>query len=291
VNPRLVAAETSSGLRRNPAMTLAVVVTVAISLALLGTGVLMRAQVAAMKDYWYDKVEVSVFLDRTVTADQKADVERRLRDVPVVADVFFESRDEAFGRFTRQFRDNPELVRNITPAALPESFRVKLDDPTQYAAVAAALQGQPGVGQVVDQRRLLDRFFTLLNGLQTAALAFAVTQVVAAGVLIANTVRLSVYSRRREVSVMRLVGATGFYIRLPFMLQAAASGLAGTTAAVGVLVAMKAFFVDGRLRQAFPLTAFVGWAEVRQASALLVVLGVALPVAAATGSLRRHLRT
>ena len=291
MRPGLVLAETANGLRRNPAMTFAVVVTVTISLALLGAGMLMRAQVAAMKDYWYDKVEVSVFLTRDVTPGQRDAIRDQVDAIPVVNEVFYESSAEAYVRFTRQFRDNPELSRNISAGALPQSYRVKLSDPTRFADVARALDETPGVGQVVDQRRLLSKFFTLLNGLQTAALVFAMVQVAAAGVLIANTIRLAVASRRREISIMRLVGAASIDIRLPFLFQAAMSGLAGTGLAVGILAVIKRYFIDGRLREAYPLTAFVGWPEVWQAAALLLVLGTSLPVLAAAASMRRHLRT
>ena len=287
---RLVMAETGNGLRRNPSMTFAVIATVTISLALLGVGLLMRAQVGAMKDYWYDKVEVSVFLDRAVTDPERARIEQVLTTDPAVQQVFHETPQEAFVRFSRQFRDSPELARNITADALSESYRVKLVDPTNFAKVQALVGTEPGVGQVVDQRRLLEKFFTLLNGLEAATLLFALTQVVAAAILIANTVRLAVHSRRREVEVMRLVGASTFLIRLPFLLTAGFSGMVGAAAASGLLVAVKHFFIDDRLRKAFPVTAFVGWSQVYQAMALLAVLGAVLPVAAAAVSLRRHLR-
>ncbi len=287
-----VLSEIGIGLRRNLTMTIAVIVTVAISLALFGSGLLLREQVATMKNFWYDKVEVSIFLSREVTGPQREQLDTELRQMPQVADVFYESRDQAYQRFSKQFEDDPELVRSVTPDLLAESFRVKLKNPERdYAVVASAFTGKPGVEEVLDERRTLDSFFTVLNGLQIAALVVALVQVVAAAFLISNTIRVAAYSRRRETGIMRLVGASNLYIQLPFLLEGALAGLIGASVAVGAMIGLQHFIIDERLRPAFGrFVPFVGWDETLQVVPLLVVVGVALSALASFVTLRKYLR-
>jgi hypothetical protein len=123
-------------------------------------------------------------------------------------------------------------VENVTAEALPESFRVKLADPTQYDVVASAFAGRPGIEQVNDQRQILDKFFALLNGLQAVALIIAIVMLVVTVLLIVNTMRVAAFSRRRETGIMRLVGASNFYIQLPFLLEAAVAAALGAGLAV-----------------------------------------------------------
>jgi cell division transport system permease protein len=281
-------------------MTVAVVVTVAISLALFGSGLLIRAQVDAMKDYWYDKVEVSVYLcgeasqSRTcasaVTAEQRNELKADLEAMPEVQTVYYESQEEAYEQFQEQFKDSPDLVENVTAEALPESFRVKLRDPTQFAVVAEAFESRPGVEEVQDQKALLEGFFNVLNKLQLIALIIAGVQVVAALLLISNTIRVAAYNRRRETGIMRLVGASNLYIQLPFLLEGVLAGLVGAGFAAGALVAVKVVLVDGQLRPNFPVIAFVGWSDVLAIMPWLFLTGVLLAGLASFITLRRHLR-
>jgi cell division transport system permease protein len=298
---QFVLSEIWIGLRRNMTMTIAVIVSVAISLALFGAGLLIRAQVETMKDYWYDKVEVSVFLcgkdseatscaGGEVTAAQRDQIGEDLRSLrPLVTNVFYESKDEAFTRFKEQFKDSA-IADNITADAMPESYRVKLSDPRRYDVVASAFQGQPGVEQVQDQRALLDRFFKVLGGFQTAAWFIAAVQVVSAVLLIANTIRVSAFSRRRETGIMRLVGASNFYIQLPFLLEGAIAGLVGAVLASGSLIAFKRFFVESYLQPSFRFTAFIGWDAVWAVVPVLLATGVGLAGVASFITLRRYLR-
>lgn len=298
---RFILSEIGIGLRRNLTMTVAVVVTVAISLALFGAGLLLRDQVSAMKDYWYDRVEVSVFLcnadstqpscaDGEVTQAQRESIRSDLEQLrPVVKEVYYESRAEAFTRFKEQFKGSA-IADNVTPDAMPESFRVKLEDPTKYAVIASAFVGRPGVDQVNDQRRLLDRFFTVLNGFQLAAIVIALVQILAAILLISNTIRVAAFSRRRETGIMRLVGASNFYIQLPFLLEGAVAGLAGGVLASLGIVAIQKYVVEDRLVASFPFTNFIGWDSVFATIPILLALGVALSALASFVTLRRYLR-
>lgn len=298
---RFILSEIGIGLRRNLTMTIAVVVTVAISLALFGAGLLLRDQVSEMKNYWYDKVEVSVFLcstdstrpscaDGEVTQAQRDAIRSDLESLrPLVRQVYYESKTEAYTRFKEQFKGSA-IADNVTPDAMPESFRVKLSDPTKYSIVSSAFEGRPGVDQVQDQRRLLDRFFKVLNGFQLAAIIIALVQILAATLLISNTIRVAAFSRRRETGIMRLVGASNFYIQLPFLLEGAVAGLAGGILASLGIVAIQKFVVEDRLVKSFPFTNFIGWESVVSTVPVLLGLGVLLSALASFVTLRRYLR-
>ena len=298
---QFILSEVGVNLRRNVTMTVAVVVTLMISLTLIGTGLLIREQVAAMKGYWYDKVEVTVYLcgttstspgcaGREVRPDERTQLDRALHASPQVRQVFYESKDQAYNRFKEQFKDSPDLVANVNPDALPESYRVKLKDPSKFEVVASAFRDQPGVDAVQDQKKLLENFFRVLNRFQTAAIDVAVIQLLAAVLLISNTIRVSAFSRRRETGIMRLVGASNLYIQLPFLLEGAIAGLLGGALASGLLAFGKYALIDRVLRPSIKFTNWVGWDAVFTLIPLLLVAGVVLSSAASFVTLRRHLR-
>ncbi len=296
-----VASEVGSGLRRNLTMTLAVIITVAVSLGLFGASLLVRAQVSTMKDFWYDKVEVSIFLcgkgsdtpscaGGAVTAAQRDQIKADLESLkPLVEEIYYESKDEAYARFKEQFKNSP-IVDNVTADSLPESYRVKLSDPTKYDVVASAFAGRPGVEQVNDQRLILDKFFRLLGGLQLIALIIAVVMLVVTVLLIVNTMRVAAFSRRRETSIMRLVGASNFVIQLPFLLEAAIAAGAGGLIAIGALILIKGVLIDQVLAPAFQFTSFVGWDAVAVIAPVVFLTGVVLAGLAAFFTLRKYLR-
>lgn len=294
-----LASEVSTGLRRNVTMTVAVVVTVAISLALFGAGLMVRAQAATMKDYWYDKIEISVFMCNefdtgaqcaagAVSDDQRLLIRDTIEDHPEVAEVFYESQDRAYELFQERF--DTAIADTITPEQLQESFRVKLVDPEEFDGVVSAVAGLPGVHQVVDQRTLLDRFFQILNGVQAAALGVALVQIVAAVLLISNTIRLAAFSRRRETGIMRLVGASNWAIQLPFVLEAAIAGLLGAIVAAVSIVAFYRYFVVDVLKPSFQFTSWIAWSDVLAILPWLLIAGVVIAATASFVTLRRYLR-
>lgn len=296
-----IAEEVVVGFRRNLTMTLAVIVTVAASLSLFGAGLLVRAQVSTMKDFWYDKVEVSIYLcgensdvpscnAGAITPEQRKQVRVDLEAMrPTVQKVYYESKKQAYQRFIKQFK-NSAIVQNVSPSALPESFRVKLEDPEQYDVIASAFSGRAGIEQVQDQRRLLDKFFKLLNGLQAIALSIAVAMLLVTVLLVANTMRVAAYSRRREIGIMRLVGASNWYVRLPFIAEAAIAAAIGATIATGVLATIKYFGIDQRLAPEYQFTSFIGWDAVWSIVPWVFAVGVGISVVAAAATLRRHLK-
>ena len=257
--------ELGTGLRRNLSMAVSVILVTMISMYLLGLGLLAQRQVDTMKDYWYDRVQVSIFLcvdgsqyaacgGKATTSTQREQIKAQLEQMkPPVKDVFYESQAEAFKRFKEQFKNSP-IVDNVSENALPESFRVKLSDPTKYEVVASAFAGRPGIEQVNDQRQILDKFFRLLGGLQLIALLIALSMLVVTVLLIVNTMRVAAFSRRRETSIMRLVGASNFYIQLPFLLEAALAAGLGAILAIGTLIVTKGVLIDQVLAPSFQFT-------------------------------------
>ena len=296
---RFLLAEVGIGLKRNFTMTFAVIVTVAISLSLLGIGLLSNSQVNAMKDYWYDKIEVSVYLCGSlsespscvggiVSPEQRLTIKSDIEALPVVQSVFYESQSEAYARFQERFKDSA-IAQNVTADQLPESFRVKLKDPTQYAVVVSAFSGRPGVDVVQDQRSILEKFFKLLNVLRNGALLVGLFSVLTAGLLISNTLRIAAFNRRRETGVMKLVGASSWSIQLPFLLEGIFSALIGWVFATGLLAGLKSV-VDSKVAPLLTFTNFFGWNEVWVASAWLLLAGLGVSTVASVITLRRYLK-
>jgi cell division transport system permease protein len=295
-----ILSEISIGLRRNLTMTLAMIITTAVSLGFLGTAILFNQQVNVMKDFWYDKVEVSVFLcgqDSTVpscaggevTQTQRDQIRKDLEALPQVQRIYYESKRQAYSRFKEQFK-NSAIVDNVTPDQMPESYRVKLKDPEQFPVIASAFIGRDGVEQVQDQKALLERFFKVLNWVQWFAFGLAIMMVVVSVILIVNTIRVAAFSRRRETGIMKLVGASSFSIQLPFLLEGAISGFLGALLATGAFALMKGVLVDRILAPNFPITRFITWGDVWLSSGAVFVVGVALAAIASFLTLLKYLR-
>ncbi len=301
---QFVLSEIGVGLRRNLTMTFAVIVSVALSLALAGGSWLAREQVSSMKGYWYDKVQVSIFLcnktDGTetancskgaVTQEQMDQIQADLNKLPVVDKVFKETPEEAYKHYKEQFAGQAGADL-ITPDQMQYSFRVKLKDPTQFQVISSAFDGRPGVQSVQDQRKLLDNLFGLLNGMTLVALAVLAFMLTVAMLLIVNTVRVSAFSRRRETSIMRLVGASSFYIQMPFIMEAALAGLIGGVVACVMLLVGRYYLIDGglALQQKVQLIHFLGWSDVIKVLPLVLVVGILMPSFAAFIALRKYLK-
>jgi cell division transport system permease protein len=288
------------GLRRNLTMTISLVITVAIAMALFGTGLLIRAQVDNSKDYWYDKVQVSIFLcnksssnadcnKQDVTDAQTAHLQAQLKAMPQVSQVLVESPADAFTRFKERFASQPGFVQSTKEGDIPGSLRVRLRNPDQWKVIVDQLKGAPGVDQVVNEQEILKKFFTILGGLQWAALLIALIQVIAAVLLVGNTVRLSAFNRRRETGIMRLVGASNTYIQLPFILEGAIAGFVGGIIATGLLIIAKFMLID-RLQGSLQFASQLGWGAVVQVIVVSIVFGMLLCAGASFLTLRRYLR-
>jgi cell division transport system permease protein len=278
-----------AGLRRNLAVTSAVVVTAAVCLAMLGAGLLLRAEVHTVNGYLLGQLEVVVDLDDGITPAQQAALISDLKADPVVQDVRYENKQQVYQRFRRDFQASPDVVAGVGPNDLPAALRLRLVDPRAGDQIVADYTGRDGVEAVRDQHALLAPLYRLLDGFSVAAFALAAIQAVASGLLIYTMIRVSAHARRRETAVMRLVGATNATVRAPFVLECALAGLAGGVVAGAALVAVKAFLVDGRFaRQTmFPL---FGWDAVWASAAAVTAVGAVAAAGMGGLALRRHLR-
>jgi cell division transport system permease protein len=249
-----VFSEVVTGLRRNITMTIAMILTTAVSLAMLGGGLLIVRTIDKMKTDYMADVEVAVYLVDDISANDKncaqalcQSIRQQLENNPAVDSVVFENRDAAYERFKKIFESQPELVALARPEALPASFHVKLKDPQRSAVIVQQFTGKPGVSKVDDQNKFLDRFFSSLNTVRNITFFVALFQAVAALLLISNTIQVSAFTRRTEVGIMRLVGATRWYTQLPFLLEAVVAGLVGAVLAIVFLVVGKLVFFDSLL--------------------------------------------
>jgi cell division transport system permease protein len=273
-------------------MSIALVLTVAVALAGVGVAALMRQQINTMKDFWYGKIEVSVFLTKDVTQPERDAIRNELTSLPQVEHVYYESQQQAWQRFQQQFKNQKALVENTDPKSLPESYRVKLYDPKKYAIVASAVANMPGVDQVAEASQALKRIFQFFDTIQRDALFAAGVLFIVAILLIFNTVRLAAFSRRRETGIMRLVGASDIYIQGPFVLEVAATGFIGAVLAVGMVALTKLTLIDHGLKPAFGanITRYVGWGAVYATTPWILLVGVLLSGLIAAVTLQRYLR-
>jgi cell division transport system permease protein len=291
VRLRFILSETWLGLTRNVSMLVALILTVMISLGMLGSALLMSKQINTMKDFWFDKIQVSVFLTNDVTQPQRDAIAAELNQLPQVKHVYYESKQQAYERFKQQFKDVPQLVKSTQADALPESYRVQLKDPQKYLVVASAVQNMSGVDEVQGRSKALEKFFRLLNRLQFIGLIASIVVLVAAVLLILNTVQVSAMSRRRETRIMRLVGASDLYIQGPFILEGAVAGLIGGLLGSGAVAVLKILLIDGGVHAMFGnVVNYVGWGAVASIAPILLGVGVLLSGLTSLLTLQRYLR-
>jgi cell division transport system permease protein len=293
--------ETLSGLRRNASMNFAVVVTMWVSLSLFGIGLLAAQQVDLIKGRWYDKIEISVFLcapksqaptcepGQSTTPAQRDAIEATLRANPEVAVVFYESKEEAFAEFKEVFADSPVLA-TMTVDQMQDSFRVRLKDPTQYAGVVSAVSGTPGVESVQDLHKYLDPLFAWLNMARWATIGASALLLLAAALQIGNTIRMAAHSRRREIGIMRLVGASNWYIMLPFLLESLLAAIGGAVLACGTLAALEQFVIIDKARPQITTVRWLEWSHVGWTCLIITGVAVVLSIIPTLIATRRFLR-
>ena len=288
------------GLRRNLTMTVALIVVVAISLSLLGTGLLFVKQVDSTRTYWQSKVEISIYLcypaspnqncRGAVTPAEQQNLMSRLTAMPQVESVTYVSQAQAYALFQTAYANAQSYVSTVKQSDLPPSLEVKLRNPSaDYQVVASAVTGAPGVDSVIDEMNILDKFYRLLDGLRNAVIVVALILVVAAILLVANTIRLSAFNRRRETGIMRLVGASNFYIQLPFLLEGVIAGLLGWVLAAALLIGVKSLLLNS-LQQYFSYNVGLSATDLVQVILLALLIGVALCGLTSFLTLRRYLR-
>jgi cell division transport system permease protein len=277
-------------------MTVAMILTTAISIGLFGGGLLVVRLADHSRDIYLDRVETQVFLtsdisanDPTCDGDQCKALRSKIEARKDVKSVRFLNRDTAYNDAIKKF---PQYKDVAGKDAFPASFIVKLDNPEQHKDFDQAMTGQPGVLNVLNQKDLIDRLFAVLDGLSNAAFAVAVVQAIGAILLIANMVQVAAYTRRTEIGIMRLVGASRWYTQLPFMLEATVAALAGVIIAIVGLIVVRALFLDNALDQFYKanLIARVDYADILYIAPILVLVGVVMAGVTSYVTLRLYVR-
>ncbi|PJJ62386.1 permease-like cell division protein FtsX [Compostimonas suwonensis] len=299
----LIWSEVASGLRRNASMVVSVILVTFISLTFVGAAVLLQMQIGQMKSYWYDRAQVAIYMctdfsspdacpGGEATQEQIDGVKAELDSStlsPFIDEYFFEDRDAAFANFQDQFKGNP-VAESVTPDYLNQTYWVNLVDPSQSDVLIESLTGIAGVEGVTDQRSYLDQIFSVLNAASYTAIGIAALMLVAAVLLIATTIRLSAFSRRRELGIMRLVGASNRFIQTPFILEGVFAALIGSILAGGAVVAIVHFFVQNYLAKNLQFTSFVGIDDALVVVPILLVVGVVLAALSANFAITRYLK-
>jgi cell division transport system permease protein len=299
---QFVFSEVWIGLRRNLTMTAALVVVVAISLSLLGTGLLFVKQVDNTRAYWQSRVQLSVYLctptdvaancqkNGGVTPSEIAAIRSELLATHDTTSVQFVSAAQAYRQFRQEFANNEPIVKYTDRNQIPPSFEIRLKNTEADAAqVTEVMDGAPGVSQVVNDATILDQFYRLLDGAKNAVVVIAIFLLVAAILLVANTIRLSAFNRRRETSIMRLVGASNFYVQLPFLVEGMVAGLIGWLVATGLLIGVKSVLLSS-LQSIFPYGVTLSTTDLVEVIIVAMITGLLICGSTSFLTLRRYLR-
>ena len=299
----LVWTEAASGLRRNLSMVVSVILVTFISLTFVGAAILMQMQIGQMKGYWYDRAQVAVYMctafdssktcTGSVASQQQIDAVKQQLASPALAKFIkkstYEDQKQAYADFKKQLKGN-QVADYVTPDMLPPTIWISLHDPNQSAVIVESVSNLAGVQSVTDQRQYLDQIFKLLNVASITAIAIAVVMLIAAALLIATTIRLSAFSRRRELAIMRLVGASNRFIQTPFVLEGVFAAVIGSVLAGVATWGVVKFFVQGYLQQALPVTNFVGTSNALVVAPILIVAGIVVAAIASNIAISRYLR-
>ncbi|MDL9936831.1 permease-like cell division protein FtsX [Gordonia sp. ABSL1-1] len=295
-----IISEVLNGLRRNLTMTIAMILTTAITLGMFGGGLLVIQMADKSQKIFLDRVEMEFYINDAVTdkdpackTGECAQLRASLENEPGVT-VTYIDRQEAFERAKEIFKNNPDLADNIRPETVQASVRVRVSEASKFNTIADKYRGRAdlGVEAFRDDRKLVERIFNVLDGARNATFAVALVLAVAAMLLIINMVQIAAFTRRDEVSIMRLVGATRWYTQLPFLLEAVVAAFLGSLLAIGSLFLAKRFFFDNALRELYGVSFFarIENSDVLFVSPWLVLGGIALAGATAYITLRVYVR-
>lgn len=296
----LIWSEVGNGLRRNLSMVISVVLVTFISLTFVGTAALLQMQIGQMKTYWYDRAQVVVYMctetdncpGGAATPQSIEAVKKQLQSPelsPYIKKFYFQDHQQAYEQFKQEFKGS-QIADFVTPEMISQTFWVNLKNPNQSAVLTETLSGTPGVQSVVDQRSYLDQIFNILNAASLTAIGIAVVMLIAAVLLIATTIRLSAFSRRREIGIMRLVGASNRFIQTPFIIEGVIAALVGSILASTVIALGVRFFVHDYLGPRMKSINFVGMEQAWLVIPLVIVVGVVLAAASANFAIKRYLK-
>jgi cell division transport system permease protein len=299
---RYVFSELRQGLRRNVSMHIAVVLTLFVSMTLLGLGVLMKQQSDIATKYLGDQLQVTVYMCRDgdanpacvakATDEQKQRVEDAMDGNPEVASYRFESQDQAFDKIKQLYGDEEFGGDHpaITAADMPESYWITLKDPKKFEGIKSEVEGLDGVSQLRDLHQTLKPIYEWLGALKYGSWGIAGFLLLAALLLVANTIRLAAFARRREIAIMRLVGASTLYIALPFLMEAVVTAVVGVALAAGALGAFMWFGVHQRIADSIKFMPWIGLQEYTTALIVIAILGPLLTLLPTLLLTRKYLK-
>ncbi|MGB3377053.1 MAG: permease-like cell division protein FtsX [Microbacterium sp.] len=300
----LVIGEALLGLRRNLSMVISVVLVTFVSLTFVGAAVLMQTQISTMRAYWGEKAEVTVYMCSPLSTSEtcvggeatEEQIDKVKQDLegdalsPLISQVRFQSKEDAYQDIVAQLGEEQASVIGVENTSV--DFRVVMKDPQQSEVISEAFHGVAGVEAVKDQRKLLDPLFSALTVATYIAVGVAALMLIAAVLLIATTIRLSAYARRKEIGIMRLVGASNSSIQTPFVLEGVFAALLGSVFASAAVLAGVRFGVEGYLAERVPfMRPLVGMQEAAFVVPVLIGIGVVLAALSAGFAIRRWLRT
>jgi cell division transport system permease protein len=299
---RYVFSELGQGLRRNLSMHLAVILTLFVSLTLVGLGVLLHQQADKAAQQWGSELQITAFLCKArddnpsctteVTQSQKDRIVEEMKNNREVDDFRYESKEEAFAKIKDLL--GADKFEGPNPAAtaddMPESYWITLKDPDEYEGIESAIVGLDGVSSVRDQRKIVGPVIQGLDVMQKGALGIAAFLVLAALLLVANTIRLAAFARRREIGIMRLVGASTLYIALPFLMEAVVTAAVSVGVAAGALGAFMWFGVHGQLEDLVGFIPWIGMQEFWVAAIVVAILGPLLTLLPTLVLTRKYLK-
>jgi cell division transport system permease protein len=300
-----VFSELGNGLKRNVSMTIAVVVTIFVSLTLVGMGLLLNAQADKAQEYWGSKLQITVFLcnqnsttancvDGEVTQAQKTEIEKVLDEHPEVARWHMESKQVAYDKWKSAYISNDEteqrVYESIRPSDMQESYWVQLKDPEKFMGIKSQLSGLAGVNSVRDLRQVLKPIYFWMSVMQWGAISIAVFLIFAAVLQVGNTIRLAAFARRREIGIMRLVGASSLYIQLPFLMEGLVAALIGVTLSAGTILAFMYFVIYQMLRPTSNIVAWIDWSDGLWSIMWIAIIGLLLTLVPTLAMTRKYLK-
>lgn len=312
--------ETKTGLRRNVTMTISLVVTIFISLTLVGLGLLLNAQANSAKETWGDKLQLTVLLCNTplktanpavpatlgdddnncasgaVSPKQKGVIEEAMAESPQVKEFTYRSKAEAYEIWKRIFDNTPRsdtersAFETVTVETMPESYLVTLKDPTKFAGIKDSLSGIQGVDRIQDLRQVLKPIYFWMSVLKWGALGIAGFLLLAGVLQVSNSIRLAVFARRKEIGIMRLVGASNLYISLPFLMETLVAALIAIALSAGALAAVMQFAVYGWFRKNSQVMAWINWQDAITVGWMVAAIGVLLTAIPTLVMTRKYLK-
>ena len=299
---RYVFSELGQGLRRNLSMHIAVVLTLFVSLTLVGLGVLLNQQAERSATQWGTQLEITVWLCKTdddnplcvgeVTEAQKAAIVKVIEENPEVADYRFESSEVAFAKvkdlygFEKFDGPNPP----ITADALPQSYWIELKDPQEFQGIKSAVVGLDGVADLTDLRDVVGPIYDTIDAMKKGAYATAIFLIIAALLMVGNTIRLAAFARRKEIGIMRLVGASTLYIALPFLMEALVTALLGVALAAAALAGFVFYGIQRNVGERLQFIYWIGAPEYVNAVIFIAILGPLLTLIPTLLLTRKYLK-